>query len=116
MAPSLVQKINNFTQICLSGHIFRSEYAINFALALFCSAIKAERAFRKLLKSLQHIRSYNLCLISALNNTAYSQEMFRVTYTLRENKFVQSRMDFRYAGDWTDLRLKKKKKSNNEWA
>ena len=27
--------------------------------------------------------------------------MFRVTYTLRENKFVQSSMDFRYGGDWT---------------
>ena len=31
----------------------------------------------------------------------YVQEIFRVTYTRCVNKFVQTRIDFRYAGDWT---------------
>ena len=68
------------------------------------SVARAVLAREELLKLLQYVRSYNCFgITSVLNDTVYVQEIFRVTYTRCVNKFVQTGIDFRNAGDWTVL-------------
>ena len=101
MAPSLVKKMQIFGYNPLSCHIFLSEYATISVFSPWRSVARAVLAREELLKLLQYVRSYNCFgITSVLNDTVYVQEIFRVTYTRCVNKFVQTGIDFRYAGDW----------------